>query len=506
MKRRNFLAATIAATAGLSIRRGDALAALRDPFYRQVVGGASDVEAVTGDGRTVILKGSDIADLAARLHGRLLLAGDDGYDDARRILNPSFDRRPALVAQTTGAADIAHAIDFARDHGGLLLAVKCGGHSYSGQSTCDKGLLVDLSPFRGVRVDPAARRAWVTGGALLGMVDHETTRHGLVTTLGTVSHTGAGGLVTGGGFGRLGRRFGLSIDNLASVDVVTADGRLVHADERENADLFWGVRGGGGNFGVVTMFEFRLHPMQRQVIGGPFVFPIARARDVLAMYGDYAPVAPDEIQLDFFMSHPPGGEPGIVGIEVCYSGPPDAFEQAVAPIRALGTPLADECKLIDYTAIQRSGDISDPRALGMYLKGGFIPAMPAELIDEIVAGFEGHPERGTTIFTQQGGGAIARVPPSATAFSQRDVLANMLVFVGWPFGSDATRHIAWGREYWSRLEPYSHGFYVNDLTPEMTLAEIRENYRQNHERLVSVKNRYDPTNLFRMNANVRPTV
>jgi FAD/FMN-containing dehydrogenase len=213
--------------------------------------------------------------MAARLRGRVLLANDEGYDEARRILNPTFDKRPALIVQPTGTADVRTAVEFAREHS-LLLAVKCGGHSLSGQSTCDRGMQIDLSAFRGVRVDPAARLAWVAGGTLLGQVDHETAAHELVTPLGTVSHTGVGGLTLGGGFGRVARRFGLAIDNLMGVEVVTADARILRANANENSDLYWGVRGGGGNFGIVTSFEFRLHPMQRQVVGGRIAFPLAR--------------------------------------------------------------------------------------------------------------------------------------------------------------------------------------------------------------------------------------
>jgi FAD/FMN-containing dehydrogenase len=508
MERRSFIQSALAAVAVTTLRPAKARALSR-PWQEYVLAGrgASDVEAVTGDGRRVTLRGADLEDLAKRLRGRLLLAGDAGYEEARQILNPSFDKRPALIAQVTGSADVATAVDFARDHGGLLLAVKCGGHSLSGKSTCDMGMMIDLSPFRAVRVDPSARRAWVTGGSLLGSVDHETAAHELVTPLGTVSHTGVGGLVTGGGFGRLSRRFGLSIDNLTGVDVVAADGRLYRANEGENADLFWGVRGGGGNFGVVTNFEFRLHPMQRQVMGGDIVFPIARVRDVLEMYAEYAPVAPDDVQLDWFIAQPPGDAPGVTGIAVCYSGPHGDADRVLAPIRRLGNIIADEVRVMEYVELQRSGDMADPRAQGQYATGGFVTSMSPAVIDAIVDGFEGDPRRATVMFTQHSGGAIERVPIHATAFAQRDVLANLLAGVGWQHGSDdGARHIEWARGLWRRIEPHTHGFYVNDLELDTSLQQIRENYRENHARLVAVKNRYDPTNLFRLNANVLPTV
>jgi FAD/FMN-containing dehydrogenase len=506
MKRRTFLrsAAATAAAASLPIPGTGprSLAAL----YRLAPLDPPDVVAETGDGRRVVIRGGDLADLRDRLRGPLLLAEDDGYEEARLILNPSFDRRPALIVQPTGVSDIRAAVDFAREHDGLLLAVKCGGHSYSGKSTCDRGMMIDLSRFRDVRVDPAARRARVTGGSLLGAVDHETMAFGLVTPFGTVSHTGVGGLVTGGGFGRLSRRYGLSVDNLASVDVVTADGRLQHASATENPDLFWGVRGGGGNFGVVTSFEFRLHPMGRQVVAGQIMFPLSLAADVLRLYQDYGFQAPDELQLDYGMVIPPGGEPGMAGFAVCWSGREGDAERVLAPIRRLGTPLVDNVESRDYVALQRSVDDDDPRAQAWYLKTGFIYELSPALIRAIVEPFRGHPDRLTRLFFQQGGGAIARVPTEATAFSQRDAAANMLCATIWRFGSDPTEHIRWIQEYWSGLEPFTHGFYVNDLDPDLTAAQIQANYRQNLDRLVAVKNRYDPTNLFRLNANIRPTV
>jgi FAD/FMN-containing dehydrogenase len=502
MRRRTFIRSAIAATAAVSIPRGRAAAAA----FQTAPQLPPDVDAVTGDGEQVTLTGKAIAELRDRLRGRLLLAGQDGYDQARRILNPSFDKHPALIAQVSGTADIRTAVDFARENRGLLLAVKCGGHSLSGQSTCDRGMLIDLSAFRDVRVDPMARKAWVTGGSLLGQVDHEAMSYELVTPLGTVSHTGVGGLVTGGGFGRVARRFGLSVDNLVSVDVVTADGQFRRASADENQDLFWGVRGGGGNFGIVTSFEFMLHPMQRQVVAGSISFPIARARDALMLFGEYCPKAPDELALGLALVQPPGGEPGVASFEICYSGPESGAEGALAPIRKLGTPLRDTARAIDYVAVQRSGDVTDPRAMSMYVKSGFIAGLGSDLAAAIVDRFQGNPKRLTSVFFQQSGGAIARVAPDATAFPQRDVMANMLSAVAWRFGDDQTEHVAWIKEYWKGLEPFTHGFYVNDLELDATGAAVQANYRQNHERLVAVKNKYDPANLFRLNANVKPTV
>ncbi len=503
MKRRTFVRSSLAAAAALTVPRASRTSVLG---FQEAPQAPPDVNAITGDGTQVVLKGTDVAELAARLRGRLLLADDRGYEEARRILNPSFDKRPALIVQPTGAADVRTAVDFARDSGGLLLAVKCGGHSFSGKSTCDDGMMIDLSTFRGVRVDPAARRAWVAGGTLLGLVDHETMAHGLVTPLGTVSHTGVGGLTLGGGFGRVARRFGLAVDNLAAVDVVTADGQLRRANDQENQDLFWGVRGGGGNFGVVTSFEFRLHPMQRQVVGGTIMFPIAMARQLLDFYAEYSLEAPDELDLGYAMFLPPGGSEGLAGFWLCYSGPESQAEQVLAPIRQQGTPQFETVESIDYVALQRSGDIDDPRALGTYLKGGFLSEIPADLIDAIIDGFVAHPERDTQLFFQQSGGAIKRVAPESTSFSHRYAENNMMAAVGWRFGDEPDEHVDWIRKYWATLEPFTGGFYANDVDPNATAALVNANYRENHLRLVEVKNKYDPTNLFRLNANVQPTV
>jgi hypothetical protein len=281
---------------------------------------------------------------------------------------------------------------------------------------------------------------------------------------------------------------------------------LRHASAHEHPDLFWALRGGGGNFGIVTSFEFQLHPMERRVVGGPIMFPLSKARDALALYRDYGFQAPDELQLDYGMVIPPGGAEGMAGFSVCYSGPERDAERVLAPIRRLGTPVLDELRAVDYVALQRSGDIDDPRAKAWYLKSGFVYDLPEDLVTAIVERFEGHPDRTTQLFFQQSGGAIARVAPDATAFPQRDVQANMLCSVDWGQGDDPTDHVRWIQRYWAGLEPFTHGFYVNDMEPDHTVAQIQANYRQNHDRLVTVKNRYDPGNLFRLNANVQPTV
>ena len=499
MKRRTFVRSTLAASAAVAVPRSRSFGAL----FQEAPQEPPDVPAITGAGDEIVLQGKDIGELAARMDGPVLLAGDSGYEVSRLVLNPSFDKYPALVVRPTGVADIRAAVDFAREHGNLLVAVKCGGHSASGKSTCDGGMQIDLSLFRDVRIDPNARTAWVSGGSLLGPVDREAMAFGLVTTMGTVSHTGAGGLVTGGGFGRLGRRFGLSVDNLKSVDIVTADGEWHHANAKENRDLFWAVRGGGGNFGIVTGFEFQLHPMRRQVVGGAMVFPIESARDLLVMYSEFSEESPDELAMGFFVSYPDGRDP-TCGVAICYSGPENEAEKVLAPITKVGKPIFDGFKAMDYVALQKSGDSDDPRARASYLKSGFINGMTGALIDDILNGLEGAPGRDAAVFFQQSGGAISRVPNDATAFAYRDAMGNLLSAVDWAHGDDPSEHIAWERDYWKSLESYTNGWYVNDQPLDGGMP-VNANFRGNYERLAAVKKQYDPDNLFRLNANIAPS-
>ncbi len=460
------------------------------------------LQAVSGSGRQLSIPRSAVQELAASLRGPLLLPGQEGYELARRVLNPAIDKHPALVVQPTSPADVMRAVDFARDHE-LLVAVKCGGHSYGGKSTCDGGMQIDLSRLRHARVDLSRRRAYIGGGSLLGELDHEAMAHGLVTTAGTVSHTGVGGLTLGGGFGRLARRFGLALDNLASVDVVTADGRLQHASAEQNPDLFWGVRGGGGNFGVVTGFEFQLHPMQRRVVGGDLVFPLSQLRQLLQFYADYSQRAPDELYLDLIVTSRLGSTDGAVILHTCWSGEESAAQAALAPLYKAGTPLQDGIRSQDYVALQRSMDNTDPRNTNEYLKSGFVNAIPDKLIDAIEGNFKAFAERGTTLLFQHAGGAIARVASDATAFAQRKALANLLLFVSWPLADDPAAHVDYVRKTWSALEPYTDGWYSNEVNNE-SAPVVNSNYRGNYPRLVEIKQRYDPGNLFRLNANITP--
>ncbi|MDP9199132.1 MAG: FAD-dependent oxidoreductase [Pseudomonadota bacterium] len=497
MNRRHFFQTSVAAAVAYSLPYGRLYAL--DQAASQAAGG---IPAVTLDGKPIVIEQAAIKDLQARMRGPVLLSGDAAYEQARRVLNESINKHPALVVQPTGVADVQSAINFARERE-LLVAVKCGGHSPGGKSTCDRGMQIDLSRFRGVRVDAAAKRAYVDGGSLLGELDHEAMALGLVTTSGTVSHTGVGGLTLGGGFGRLARRFGLALDNVRAVDIVTADGRYLHADPDDNPDLYWGVRGGGGNFGVVTNFEFELHPMQREVVAGSLVFPLARARELLAFYGEYSAEAPDELYVDAIISAPRDGKPGVFVLAPVWSGAAGDAERVLAPIRKLGNPIADTIKAWDYVALQRSTDRSDPRNEGTYLKSGFIDAYPGDLPGAIVDGFQADPKRNTVLFFQQSGGAIARQPVDSTAFPHRRSTHNMLSIVSWSLADDGKPHMDYLRKYWAGLERFTNGYYTNETADEAQ-SVVDDNYQGNLPRMREVKKKYDPGNLFRLNANVQP--
>lgn len=498
MNRRKFVMSTLAAAMATSMPSRYALATMA--AVPAAVDG--DVNAVTGDGREVSLKMSSVRELAESLRGNLLLPGNEAYDEARRVLNPSINKFPALIVQPKGVADVVDAVNFARESD-LLVAVKCGGHSPSGKSTCNGGMMIDLSLLRSVRVDPAARVAQVSGGSWLGDMDHDTMAFGLVTASGTVSHTGVGGLTLGGGFGRLARRYGLAIDNVRGVELVTANGKLVRAYPDENPDLYWAVRGGGGNFGVATNFEFQLHPMDRQVIGGRIMYPMAEARQLLEFYADYTSNAPDELYMDGGLISLPGQFSGVM-FDVCYSGDKSKADRILQPLRDAGTVLQDGIGPVDYCELQKSGDFSDARARGSWLKSGFAAEISPAMIDAILHGFEEHPERNLYFIWQHAGGAVSRVAPDATAFVNRHVRYDSLFIMDWAMGTDPAPHIDYLRKYFASVEPYTYGFYANDIVDE-SQAQVNRNYGSNYERLVQLKNRYDPGNLFRLNANIIPT-
>jgi FAD/FMN-containing dehydrogenase len=475
---------------------------------RRVAWGAApaDLPAIGLDGREVVLRGRDVADFRAALRGQVLAAGDGGYDAARRIWNGIFDQHPALIARCADAGDVARAVDFARTHG-LLLAVRGGGHSLSGQSVCEGGLMLDLSAMRAVLVDAAKRVAHVEGGALLGELDRATQQHGLATPAGRISHTGVAGLTLGGGFGRLTRRFGLACDNLLAAEVVTADGSLVLAGESGNPELLWGLQGGGGNFGVVTRFQFRLHPVEPGMYGGAIAWPLREARRVLGFYAGFLEDVPDELFIDAMLASLPEAGP-VVLFSVCCTCPPSRAEDLLKPLRQQGKPLLDALGPATYVALQSANDADSAPGRGNYERSGFLTSISPALLDAAVAAMQApRPPGARMIFSGECGGAFSRVPAGATAFYNRDARSTIIVQAQWPDPRDtaaADAHLQWARSTWESIAPHTRGFYVNTVAADDPAQRIRATYGDNHPRLVALKRRYDPGNLFRRNANIPP--
>jgi FAD/FMN-containing dehydrogenase len=456
---------------------------------------------------------TDLERLRDSMRGPVIGPGDDGYDVARAIWNGAIDRRPACVARCTGVADVVAAVRFARERD-LLVAVRSGGHGVAGHALCDGGLVIDLSPMKGIRVDPAARTARAEAGVLWGELDRETQAHGLATVGGIVTHTGIAGLTLGGGIGWLMRKHGATVDNLLSVDLVTAEGELLTASEDENPDLFWGIRGGGGNFGVVTSFEYRLHPVGPIVLAGPIFHPLEDAREVLAFYREFIATAPDELTTIFELSvAPPApflpeevhGRP-IVMVAACYAGAPEDGIEVVRPLKEFGRPLVDLLEPKPYTALQSLFDPSVPHGWHRYWKAVELPPLTDAAIDTLVeqASAQTSPRSYCIVF--QLGGAVARSGADETAFSQRDTAHNVNINAVWTADDpDGERHVAWARDFFSALQPHARGrVYLNFLGDEGA-ERVRQayGYRQ-YERLVELKRAYDPTNFFRLNQNIEP--
>jgi FAD/FMN-containing dehydrogenase len=493
MKRRQFIHTALAALPAVALPRFASAADAPAPL--------PDVEALTSDRKEILLKGADVKDFAAQLRGELLLRDSAGYDTARRAWNGAFDRHPALIARCSGPADVMEAVKFAASHH-LLLSVRGGGHSLSGQSVCEKGLMIDLSQMNSARVDPVRKLATIEGGALLGALDREALAHGLATTAGTVSHTGVGGLTLGGGFGRLGRRFGLACDNVRAIDVVTADGKFLTASAQENKELFWGMRGGGGNFGVATSFDFQLHPVNPLMIGGELVYSFADAPAVLKFMFENAANVPEELNLDVSLLRLPNDQ-RLLSVDVCYSGSLDAANKALAGMRSIRKPVADNVVPTPYVKLQQSSDEASAAGQKYYIKGGFVQKSSDALVDVMMATVaDAKLPMVQVVSMQQAGGAIARVAPGATAFAQRSIQFNMFVLAAWqdPGMSDAAGQ--WARGAWKNVEPHTHGFYVNEFNDDG--GRMKATYGVNYDRLVALKTKVDPANLFRLNANVAP--
>jgi FAD/FMN-containing dehydrogenase len=456
---------------------------------------------------------TDLERLHDSIRGAVIDPDDEGYDAARAIWNGAIDRRPAFVARCTGVADVVAAVRFARERD-LLVAVRSGGHGVGGHALCDGGLVIDLSPMKGIRVDPAARSARAEAGVLWGELDRETQLHGLATVGGIVTHTGIAGLSLGGGIGWLMRKHGATVDNLLSVDLVTAEGELLAANRDENPDLFWGIRGGGGNFGVVTSFEYQLHPVGPIVLAGPIFHRFEDASQVLRFYREFAAAAPDELTTIFELSVAPPlpflpedvqGKP-IVMVGACYAGTPDDGIDVVRPLKRFGSPIVDLLEPKPYLELQSMFDPFVPHGWHRYWKSVELPPLTDDAIDTLVerSSAPTSPKSYTIVF--QLGGALARVGGDETAFSQRDAAHNVNINAVWTEEDpEAERHIAWARDFFDAMQPHAgRSVYVNFLGEEGG-SRVRQAYgARNYERLVELKRAYDPTNFFRLNQNIEP--
>jgi FAD/FMN-containing dehydrogenase len=445
--------------------------------------------------------------------GRLITPDDAEYDDARAIWNGAIDRRPRVIARCTGSADVAAAVRAARDHG-LETAVRGGGHNVAGTAVCDDGIVIDLSGMRAVWVDPAGRTARVQGGALWGDVDRETQVFGLATTGGIVSHTGVAGLTLGGGIGWLMRKHGLTVDNLLSADVVTAQGEMLRASVDEHPDLFWALRGGGGNFGVVTSFEFRLHPVGPEVLAGATIWDAADAAEVLRFYRDFVRDAPEELgtAVRFGTAPPLPDIPGdlhwrpVVIVPSCYAGPMDEAERVLRPLRAFGTPLLDLVGPTPYVDHQSGMDSTVEHGWNYYWRATFLPEIGDDLADVITEHAFGGSSPRSYVLVFHLGGAVARAGGSDTAFGNRQASHAITLDAVWRPGEDHGDHdVSWARSFFASLDGFREGVYVNFLGNDEEPDRVREAYGDEvYDRLAGVKSTYDPDNVFRHNQNIRP--
>ncbi len=437
-----------------------------------------------------------------RFSGTLVSRGDPGYDAARAVWNGMIDRHPALIAYCANRQDVIRAVDFARTTG-IITAVRSGGHNIAGASLCDGGLVIDLSRMNGVTVDPMSRTARAEGGALLSDLDAATQAHGLATTTGVNSDTGLIGLTLGGGIGRLGRKHGLSCDNMISAEIITADGQPLIASDHENADLFWGLRGGGGNFGIVTAITYRLHPLGPTVLAGSLIYGWKQVHEALRLYAEFSATAPDALCSDAALVTLPDGNHGFA-ISACYAGAIEEGERVLQPLRCALPPLADRIGPASYVDLQKAGDASFPRGNRFYWKAQFLRQLTPAAADALIERFPSVPSPRSFFVFQQVGGAIARVPRSATAYANRDAAYDSFPVSIWSDPAADEANIGWAREMYAALQPFGMGgVYVNNLGDE-GIDRVKAAYGENYDRLSMLKRKYDPDNLFRLNQNIHP--
>jgi len=463
-------------------------------------------------GNTMVIPGERLDALRARVRGTVLTKHDEGYGAARSVWNAMIDRRPAFIVRCAGAADVSAAVDFARE-AGALLSVRGGGHNIAGSAVCDGAVMIDLSPMKSVRIDPFARTARVEPGVTLGEFDREAQAFGLVTPTGINSTTGIAGLTLGGGFGWTSRKFGLTADNLIGADVVTADGRLVHASDAENPDLFWAIRGGGGNFGIITSFEFRLHALGPDVMSGLIVYPLSQAADLLTRYREVMAAAPDELTcwpvmrtappLPFLPQEVHGT--GIIAFAACYAGPMDVAEVAMRPLREIGRPIADVIGPHPFVGWQAVLDPLLAPGARNYWKSHSFSTLSDGVIDTLVEFAGRFPSPECELVCAQLGGAVNQISPEATAYPHRDIGFVLNIHTRWRDPADDATCIAWARSVFNACKPFATGGVYVNFMPEEEKDRVANAYLGNAERLAAIKARYDPHNLFRINQNIRPT-
>jgi FAD/FMN-containing dehydrogenase len=489
MKRRVFIGATLA---------GGAAAAM--PGATLAVGKAklADIPAVRLSGAATILEDSALKHLAGQLRGTLILPAHAEYETARRVWNPMIDRRPALIARCAGRRDVTTAIDFARERE-LLVAVRSGGHSFPGHSTCDGGMVIDLSSMREVRVDPGRNTATVEPGAWVSDVDSKTLPLGLATTMGQISDTGVAGLTLGGGYGWLSRKHGLACDNLIWADIVTPDGKFRRVSANENEDLFWGIRGGGGNFGVVTSFEYRLHKQQPQVYAAYIAYPFEHMREVMELYQETTANGPRSLSLDLSLEASDKGDP-LVAIYACHSGDPAEGPALIAPFDRVARPVQSVHGPDTYERVQHQSDGPHLSKTLHYIKAGLVREFKPDLIRILQSEFR--PTGEIFIYLQNASGAVADIAPQDTAFWNRTSMANLMILGTWRNPADTEKNRAAIRAAWEKIAPFTEGFYTNlsDADQQSTYR----NYGGNYARLSNLKRKYDPANMLRLNSNISP--
>ncbi len=460
------------------------------------------MSTVLVDVDSVAVSDDAVAALEAAVWGQVIGPMDAQYESARHIWNASIEKYPGLIVRCRGLADVVAAVRFARDQR-VLVSIRGGGHNVGGRALCDGGLVIDLSLMKGIHVDPRARRVRAQPGVLLGELDRETHVHGLAVPLGVVSRTGIAGLTLGGGVGWLCRKYGLACDNVVSFEIVTADGEILHVSAEDHPDLFWALRGGGGNFGVVTSFEYQLHPV-RMVLGGLVVHPRERATELLQFYRGFTQSAPDELATYAALLHTPDGT-AVAALAVCYCGDLDEGARVLEPLRAFGPPLVDAIQPMPMPVAQTLFDAAVPDGNQNYWKSAFLRELSDEAIETIVS----HANRATSpltaILIEQYGGAAGRVPAGDTAFAQRHAQYDLGILTQWTRPDEWQRHIGWTREFAAAMTPYQSGAYLLNFLGEEQDDTIRAAFGSNYARLVEVKTKYDPTNFFRVNQNIVPS-